>query len=299
MKRSHMGFGESELDASFEQRTSAQYQSLSTKLQQAADFVLAHPMDVASRSLRTVSRDSNLAPATFSRLSRALGYENYEALRDEMRASVARPNQSFSDRVERLQQEHGAGEHDFLSNHFASCSANIQSFATTIDRQSLERTVEMLHRAPRVLILGALGSTGVAEYMNYMASFISDKWNLAGRQGASLASGLVGIGADDVILIVTKPPFAKQSISAAQEANAQGANVVVITDTHACPALKFAHERFIVPTASANFFSSYATTLALVEAIVGMVASRAGTIARDRILKVENKNMRLGEIWDQ
>lgn len=283
----------------FEQRAGAKYQSLSAKLQLAADFVLAHPIDIASRSLRSVSKDAELAPATFSRLSRALGYENYEALRNELRATIARPTQSFADRVERLQKDHGTGTHDFLSNHFVSCSDNLQSLATTVDRQRLEATVELLHSARQVLVLGALGSTGIAEHMNYMASFISDKWNLAGRQGASLASGLVGIGDKDVIIIVTKPPFAKRSISAAAEANAQGAKVVVITDTHTCPALRFANEQFIVPTDSDNFFSSYAATLVFAETIIGMLASRAGTAARERITKVEDRNIRLGEVWDQ
>lgn len=298
MERSLKLESEPPLSDTFEQRLSSGYLLLSAKLQEAANFVLANPVDVASRSLRSVSRDAGLAPATFSRMSRALGYANYEVLRDAMRTTISKPKTSFSEQVGRLQEEHDAGQHDFLANHFISCTANLQTLENSIDRNSLERTVELLHKARKVVVLGALGSTGIAEYTNYMANFISDKWNLAGRMGASIASSLVGITSEDVLIIVTKPPFAKQSIAAAQEARAGGANVVVVTDTHSCPALKFANEYFIVPTKSANFFSSYAATLVLMETIIGMLASRSGADAHDRITKVEDTTTRLGEVWD-
>lgn len=283
---------------SFEQTLATEYRQLSAKLRQAADYVVANPVDIATHSLRAISKDAELAPATFSRMARALGYENYEALRNVMRNSIGNPSGSFTDGVERLQSAHGAGHQDFLSDHFVACVANLQALERSLNRDNLETVVEQLHKARKVLIVGALGSTGIAEYLNYMANFISDKWHLLGRMGASLASGLVGIGAQDVIIVVTKPPFAKQSISAAAEAHTQGAFVVVITDTHSCPALDYANVSFIVPSQSANFFSSYASTLVLAETIIGMLASRAGEAARNRIEKVEIRNFRLGEVWD-
>ncbi|WP_380057402.1 MurR/RpiR family transcriptional regulator [Falsihalocynthiibacter sp. SS001] len=286
------------MQQSFEQRLASEYQALSTKLRLAADYVVDHPVDIATRSLRTISKDASLSPATFSRMSRALGYSNYEELRDVMRASIGQKKGSFTDRVDRLQQEHGQGQQDFLTSHFLACSDNLQSLGDSIDRRSLEQAVEHLHKARHVLVVGALGSTGIAEHMNYMANFISDKWYLVGRMGASLASGLVGISDQDVIIIMTKPPFARQSIAAATEAREQGAYVIVITDTHSCPALAHANVSFIVPTDSSHFFSSYAATLALTETMIGMLASRGGSAARDRIAIVEDRTHRLGEVWD-
>ena len=53
---------------SIEDRISAQYGELSTKLRTAADYVAAHPVEVATRSLRSVAQSSGVSPATFSRL---------------------------------------------------------------------------------------------------------------------------------------------------------------------------------------------------------------------------------------
>ena len=73
---------------------------------------------------------------------------------------------------------------------------------------------------------------------------------------------------------------------------------MVITDSHACPALRHASAGFVVPSDSPHFYSSYVATLVLAEAMVGMLVSRAGPAARARIARVEESSRRLGETWD-
>lgn len=286
------------MQPSFEQQLSGKYALLSAKLKEAADFVVSNPVDVATRSLRTISKDAKLSPATFSRMSAALGYDNYEDLRDVLRYAMEHRADTFSHRVEAMQQRHDEGRESFLTRHIHDCTANLQDLGNVIDADLMESCVERLHRARRVLVLGALGSTGVAEYLTYMASFIADNWSMASRMGASLASGLVGLGEQDVLIVITKPPFASKSILAAREAREAGAFVIVLTDTHTCPALIHASASFTVPTESQHFFSSYASTLVLSEIMIGMLAGRAGPSARDRIAEVETRNRRLNDVWD-
>ena len=286
------------MQPSFEQQLSGKYALLSTKLKEAADFVVANPIDVATRSLRTISKDAKLSPATFSRMSKALGYDSYEDLREVLRLAVEHRVNTFSHRIEALQQRHGDGDQGFFSQHILDCSTNLQKLSAAIDTASLEACVDQLHNARRVLVLGALGSTGIAEYLTYMASFITDNWTMANRMGASLASGLVGLSDQDVVIVMTKPPFAINAINVAREAHEAGAFIIVITDTHTCPALIYASASFIAPTESQHFFSSYASTLVLCEIMIGMLAGRAGAPARSRIADVELRNRRLNEVWD-
>ena len=71
----------------------------------------------------------------------------------------------------------------------------------------------------------------------------------------------------------------------------------MITDSHSSPALEFADHGFIVPTESPQFFSSYASTLVLIETIVTMLLARAGDDAEDMIREAENQIHALGETW--
>lgn len=272
------------------------YDDLSDRLRAAADFVADNPVDVATRSLRSISTASGLAPATFSRLARALGFDDYEAMRELSRSAVGRRYMSFSQRAQKLQSEAVAGE-PLLQRQVAACMANIDSMSQTIDPERLERAVEALHNARRVVLFGACGSTGLIDYMAYMGRYFSPDWQVAGRGGAALGATMSDLSARDTVLIITKPPFARRAILSAEMAAAQGAAVIVLSDTHTCPALKYATAGFILPSDSPQFFSSYAATLVLVETIIGMLVARAGPDAMNRIAEVEARNHRLEEYW--
>ncbi|MBY6153355.1 MurR/RpiR family transcriptional regulator [Vannielia litorea] len=283
----------------FEARLTDRYSDLSGALRAAADHLARNPVELATRTLRSIARESGISPAAFSRLARALGYDDIEALREEMRGRIEQRANGFAGRAERLHNDPKNREAGgFLEAHFAACQGNLRSFIDTVDRTELERAVERLGAARKVLLLGSLGSTGVVEYLSYMANFCADNWALASRSGASLGSGLVGLGPEDALIIVTKPPFSDRAIRATRLARDQGVYVVLITDTLECPALKYASARFIVPTGSQHFYSSYVTTVFLVECLIGMLVSRSGPAARGRIAEVEAANRVLAEVWD-
>ncbi len=279
----------------FNIRLAASYGSLSAKLQQAADYVVANPVDVASRSLRAVAKDSGVTPATFSRMARALGYDSFDALRDVVRTSIGSRIESFSAKAERLKAEHGDGARDFTAAHMGACLDNINTLGMEINCAQMLDTVQHLKEARKVLVLGALGSAGVAEYMAYTASFITDNWTLAGRGGSSLGGALVNMDKRDVLIVITKPPFVPRVLNAARMAQEQGVYTVVISDSHACKALEYAASPFIVPSRSPHFFSSYTATFFLVEAIVGELAAQWSVDLGARIKLIETHNLRLQE----
>ncbi|MBL4807062.1 MAG: MurR/RpiR family transcriptional regulator [Rhodobacteraceae bacterium] len=275
------------------------YDALSQKLQAAADFVMSNPVDVATRSLRSISKSSDLAPATFSRLARALGYKDYEALRDVARATVQQQVSSFSAKASQLQEDAKVeGQTPFLARQSGACVANIDTMNASLDQLVLEAAVEAMDRAQNVLLLGALSSTGIVEYMAYLASYYTNKFRLVSRLGSSIGSAMTDLSDKDIILILTKPPFAKQAIQAAEMASTQGAYVIVITDTQKCPALDYADAKFVIPSDSPQFFSSYAATIVLIETMIGMLVGRAGPTAKNRISEVEARNHSLEEFWD-
>lgn len=215
-----------------------------------------------------------------------------------MRRQIDQRVNSFADRADRLRRDTGRAGEDFLGAHVEACQANLAALVIDIDRERLERTVARLHRARKVVLFGALGSTGIVEYMAYIARFLTDKWQVAGRMGASMGSGLTRMDQRDALIVVTKPPHARMALRAVELAREQGAFVVLITDTHAGPALRRADETFLVGSDSPHFFSSYVATICLVETIVGMLARRAGPRAADRIGEVETLNRRLEEVGD-
>lgn len=273
------------------------YADLSVALRGAADFLVANPLDIVTRPLRAAARDSGVSAAAFTRLAKALEYEDFAQLREELRSKIGQRVNNFAARAEELQRRHDDGHDRFVDAHFAITQGNLGDLVTSLDEKDLDQCVDMLANARRVVLLGGLGSAGIMEYMSYMANFCADNWRLADCMGASLGGALCGMDDRDVLLIVTKPPFAANAIRAAQLAGQIGVPVIVITDTHTCPALEYATLSFVVPAESANFYSSYVTTLFLIETIIGMVVGRSGAAAQERIAEVELHNRKMAEVW--
>ena len=88
--------------ATIEERISRTYADLSDKLQVTATYVTDNPVDIATRSLRSLAATSGVSPATFSRLARALGYQDYEEMREDARAAMNQKMASFSERAHAL-----------------------------------------------------------------------------------------------------------------------------------------------------------------------------------------------------
>ncbi len=283
-------------DIRIEDRVSQHYDTLSAKLRAAADYVVANQLDVATRSLRNVSATSGLAPATFSRLARALEFDTFEALRETCRGALWDRGASFADRAARLTGS-PAAEGSILERHSSACARNISDMSDAQHNARLAATVDVLAQAGQVLLFGTFSSTGIVEYMAYLAQYCRPNWSLAGRMGTSLGQAVTDLGAGDVLLIVTKTPYARRAVAAADLARENGAKVVVITDSHTCPALKFAAFSFIVPSDSPQFFSSYAATIALIETMIAMLVAQDPDRASARIREVELQNQRLGEFW--
>ena len=272
---------------------SANYAELSETLRVAADYIAENKIEIATRSLRSVASASGVSPASYTRLARAIGYADYEALREQARLELSQRGQdSFQDKARRLQSD---ADQPLLPRQVSACINNINALVADIDPATLDAVVERLANSRKIVLIGALASAGFTDYFAYLAKWFDDRWVVAGRNGATLGSTLAGLNAEDTVLIISKHPYAHRSVRAAKVAAGSGAKVIVLTDSHAFPGLQYADFHFIQRTESPHFFSSYAATLVLIETITGMLVARAGSEAEARIQEVDKHNRLLDE----
>ncbi|MDO6724345.1 MurR/RpiR family transcriptional regulator [Celeribacter halophilus] len=286
------------MSASYQQRLAEHYAELSPRLREAGDYLVENPLDVATRSLRSVATEARIAPATFSRLARALGFETFETLRDAVRAQLALKVSTFATRAKDLREAPAGAPEGILMRSLERTQSNLEELVRGLDPVELAKLVDVLHEARRVLIVGALGSTGIAEYAGYMANFLGEKWRLAGRMGSSYGSALSEMDKQDAVIVITMSPSARVAVNAAEIARHQGVHVAVITDSYASPALRHANSSFIITGESPNFFNTYTTTVFFLEILMAMLAQKAGPDVVERISEIERHNRALGEVVD-
>jgi len=269
------------------------YDQLSDALKLAADFIVHNGFEVATRSLRSIAAESELSPSSFSRLARAIGYEDYEELRERARDELASSSNLLTTKAKQI---HDDAKLPFLPRQVKACVSNIQSLLVDIDGDELEAAVDSLAAAKKVTIIGSLSSAGFADYFAYLTSWFDDRWTVAGRNGVTLASSLGRVTKNDAVIVISKAPYAKRAVLASKMAAERGATIIVLTDSHAFPAIKHANHVFIQKIDSPQFFSSYAATLVLIETMTGMLLSRAGKPAIKEIQNLVEQNQRLDEI---
>ncbi len=266
------------------------YPVLSGKLRDAADYVVQNPLDVASRSLRSVAAEAAVSPATFSRLARQIGFDSYEAMREASRTEIGQQTQAFSEKARRLQAENSDGVRHFFDRQAEACVANIDATSRLVSRERMDEAARTLGRARRVIVVGGRSSAGLADYFCYMGSWLSADWRRADVPSAGIGQALVDAGPKDVVFVIVKAPFTPRSLHAAESASAKGAIVMVVTDSHTCPALSHATHGFILPSESPQFFSSYASTVVFLEALIGMQVAQGGKPVQTRIRELEKQN---------
>lgn len=279
-----------------EERVAERYAGLSVQSRRAADYVLTQPLEIVSRSSRAISTDSDASPATYSRLARSLGFETFEEMKEASRLSVGQRVSSLPDRAD-LPRVGSCSDQSMLKRQGHACIANIEQFLDRTDHDKLEHAATLMRIANRVLVVGTLASTGIAEYISYLAHYFSPNWSLAGGTGASIGSQLATLGQGDVVFIVTMKPYSTRALAVAELAQSAGCAVVLVTDALDCPALRHATHGFVVPADSPQFFSSYVVPLLLIETLIAMIVDGSEADATAAIQRVEAKNKELGEYW--
>lgn len=272
---------------------------LSPQLRVAANYVAEHPTEIATRSLRAVAHQLNLSPATFTRLSKALGFSSYESMKEVCRKNLHHQSHSLAARAKALQKQHAHEEAEapLLYQHANAVIDNINEMLSTLDIKKLQAVANELGKARRVFLLGALSSAAFSQLWSYIAHLAFNHWHCINEGDGRLAAHLSGMTDLDMAVLITKKPHASWAILAAQEIHQAGGKLLLLTDSLSCPALPLADHYFVISDGSPQFFSSYTTLLVLVETLMGMIVASAGNEAAQHIATTEDSNYRLGKYW--
>ncbi len=279
------------------ERISSRLDSLSPKLQRAGRFVLEHPEEVATRSLRNVARQVDMSAPTFSRLADVLGYDGYDDLREVCRLHLKKREHQFAAKARALQdnttiEDTGSA---FIVQQAKSSIANINNLLTSVDLGQIEQAADRLGSARRVILVGAMSSRPFIEYLAYVASMGFDNWHVLGDGRGTDAGIIYDVDATDTALVISKAPYATSSINRARQLRELGANVIGITDSISSPLCQHCSSVFFVSTDTPQFFTSHAATLVLLESLIGLVVGKGGEQVRDRIANIEAVNFAEGD----
>jgi len=281
------------METDVQARIEARFADLGPRLKQAARYVLDHPEDVALHSLRSLAARAEVAPATLSRLARAVDCADYEAFRKTFQARLT--ERSFAARARTLQ---GAAAGGIVQDQARAMIRNLDRFLAGDAQGAVDAAAEDLLAADSVLVIGMLSSFSLAVYAQYVAGMALPNWSLLRIQGGSLADRLYDLSAGDAVLAFSSAPYARATVLACREARARGARVIAVTDRRSSPLARLADVPLVAGAGSPSFFPSVGAQFAVLEGLLATLLRKAGAPALDKLQAVERKRRAYREFWD-
>lgn len=257
------------------QRIAQALPRLSRSHRQVADYVLEHPLQVATLPIDELATAAGVSVATANRFARALDFDGYPAFR----AELVRGFEPLVAPVERLRGnlERPTTVSEVFAAALEESRRNIDATRQSLDYAACEAAVERIGKARSIYIGGFGASAWLAGLLQHgLDSSCSDVRLLSGVSGVTHAARtLMHARPQDVFIGVTFPRYLTDTIALAQIARGQGCAVLALTDRPSSPLAPLADVALYCQTETSYRPNCETSVLALIEALTSAVALRA------------------------
>lgn len=245
---------------------------MSPQLQQAARYIVDHPMEVGVNSMRKLAEMSGVTPNTLTRLSRQLGYETYQDFKNLFREAVRQQTRAIPDRARWLQSIGSGSAHALVIGQMADALLqSLEQGLAGLDPAELERIARRIIEARKVYVVGVRGAYSLAHSFHYVARMALPEIRLVPRHVSPPVDDLVTIVKGDVLVAITLAPYALETSEAVRFAKRQGATVIAVTDSRASPIVRHAEDTLIAPSGTPHFFNSHVGASAVLEVLLALL----------------------------
>ncbi|QTF91924.1 MurR/RpiR family transcriptional regulator [Halomonas sp. BM-2019] len=269
---------------SLEARITADYPSLSRRLQQTARFLLDHPQEVAFATVAKLAEQAGVTPSTLIRFANSFGFKGFSEMQQLFRARLVDELPNYTERIRAVRTATGeTPDSSQLLWEFAEANRDVlDQLPARTDLRSLERALDLFEAAEIVHVMGARRSFVVASYMAYALQHVEKRTHLVSGLGGMHLEQLKSMGSRDALMVVSFSPYAQESREAAEEASRRGIPLVVITDSSLSPLARLADVSLVVHEAEVKSFRGLTASLCLTQTLAIALGVRQDR-ARDEV----------------
>jgi DNA-binding MurR/RpiR family transcriptional regulator len=241
---------------------------------QVADYVLQHPLQVATLPIDELASAVGVSVATANRFARALDFDGYATFR----AELVRGFEPLVAPLERLRGklEHPSTVADVFATALDESRRNIEVTRQNLDYAACEAAVQRIVGARSIYIAGFGASAWLAGLLQHgLDSSCHDVRLMSGPSGITHAARtLMHAGKQDLLIALTFPRYLTDTVALAQIARGQGCAVLALTDRPSSPLAPLADTALYCQTETSFRSNCETSVLALIEALTSAVALR-------------------------
>jgi DNA-binding MurR/RpiR family transcriptional regulator len=264
---------------------------LSKKRRELIRPVQQHPRDYVLLSIRDVAHKLGTDASTVLRIARGLGFDSYRDFKAYLHElSIASATSLESMRNHMANSSIVSHGHKSLEQDIR----NLHALRNTLDIKRVGVLAKRIHEARRIIILGGDLAISLVHFLDYRLNLLGFPVTSAILPGYA-ANATRNCGKQDLVIAISFRRGLRQTVEGLQQAHANGAYCVGVTDTFISPIARFSDECFLMPV-EAHLSNSYAAPMSFLNVLLTVCAHyrRARTV---RILKKVDQEQRHGFRW--
>ncbi|UCH10033.1 MAG: MurR/RpiR family transcriptional regulator [Fidelibacterota bacterium] len=257
------------------------YQELSRNQKLLAEYIIDHLDRIPFLSVQEVSDNSGASTATIVRFAQRIGFSGYGDLKEAISLVL---QESFKKNV--FPSMAGLGD-DVLSSVARQDLQDINDTLVGLDRDDFNRTIELILQADIVYTAGLGVSYLLAQLLAYQLNQAGIESRSLQRGSTSFLEQLLFAGEEDLLIVLSYPPYSKETIEAAKYAIEKKVKVVAITNKPASPVTFYSTISLVARSENVLYTNSFAAMAVLMNAIATECASGDKPRAEQMLHEVE------------
>lgn len=208
--------------------------SLSPSEKAIASYVLDHPLDVASMTVRDLATETGTSPASVSRFARTLDYRAYSDMRLALGISISRASGEEKATDGKVTLDDIEGSIKYVLSHKVRELAETTSL---IDPNDFAAVVNLLHNANLVLVAGVGNTINMGANAAFKLSQVGVR-AICPSNTEAMASTATNLTENDVLLVISTSGYSKRLVNIFDSAEDSNTPIVMITDNPDTPLAK-------------------------------------------------------------
>ena len=245
---------------------------LTPRVRDAARYALEHPNDMALSAVAMVAERSGIAASAFIRMAQALGFSGY----GELQRLFIEPLQRAAPPSYRERIRHYGGElaledptdpTEVLRALGQASIVSLEHLRDDAGKLALERAISLIRNARMVYVLGLRRSYAVAAYLSYALGRVGRPAVQITGLGGAIGEQASAAGPRDLLIAVSFPPYAADTLAVCEQVHGAGAKRLAITDSVLSPVARDAELVLQVNDAELLGFRSLTSAMCLAQAL--------------------------------
>lgn len=247
-----------------------------------ADYFINNQERIGSLSSMEVAQEIGVSDASIIRFSRAIGFEGFADLKENiyhMLVENAFSGLSLTERMEQNSEKYD-GEKDLAGQFQQIMTQNMMAAFRNNSMDDFEKLVEYIIKAQSKYIIGLRGCRGIATDFSRLLSFMLPGVRcLTDGECVSIHS-LQDVNEDDVVLMFAFSRFYKMDLGYLDMAKRYGAKICLVLNDLSGPLNSYADLILLSSTGNMSFFNSKIGAEVIAEYLLTLIGRRVDYKAR-------------------